>query len=120
VFTPNGDDKNDVFSAFNVRKLCNEGNCDQVPLELLKNCARFVEEVKFSVYNRWGQKVYSYQSDTGSENTIYIDWNGKDSSGALVEPGVYFYVAEVRFITVEPKESVKTYKSWVHILYDNN
>lgn len=120
VFTPNGDNFNDLFSAFNIRNLCNEADCSDVPLRLRKDCARFVEDVKFTVFNRWGQLVYTYKSDTGPENTIYIDWDGKDNSGTMVPPGIYYYVAEVRFITADPAASVRKYKSWVQIIYDAN
>ncbi|WP_165823858.1 T9SS type B sorting domain-containing protein [Pseudochryseolinea flava] len=120
VFTPNGDELNDVFSAFNIRNLCNEDDCSDVPLKLRRDCARFVEDVKFTVFNRWGQQVYTYQSDTGPENTIYIDWDGKDNSGKMVEPGVYYYAAEVKFVTADPAASLKVYKSWVQVIYNAN
>ncbi|WP_333819321.1 gliding motility-associated C-terminal domain-containing protein [Ohtaekwangia sp.] len=115
VFTPNDDGKNDVFSAFNIREYligCGE-NCDP-PQRLIEKCARFVEKVKFKVFNRWGQEVYSYES--GSENSIYIDWNGRDSKGVKLSPAVYYYVAEVTFTTLDPGSSNKTFKGWVHLV----
>jgi len=48
------------------------------------SCARFVQGVTFTVYNRWGKEVYSYQS--GGENNIYIDWKGKDNAGPIWMP----------------------------------
>jgi|GEM_PF-3600509 len=39
-------------------------------------------EIKFNVYNINGQRIYSGDSAI---------WNGRDSSGQIVEPGVYLY-----------------------------
>jgi hypothetical protein len=118
VFTPNGDAFNEFFSAYSTRGACQEGNC--VPEETLMNlrqkCARFVEKVKFTVYNRWGQKVYDYES--GGERTIYIDWHGKDNNGVELAPAVYFYSAEVTFDVVDPKKKTRIFKGWVHLLDD--
>lgn len=117
VFTPNGDGKNDEFSAFNIRdylKNCPNPEDCTIPQHLIEKCARFVDKVKFKVFNRWGQEVYSYES--GSENSIYIDWDGKDEGGVELAPAVYYYVAEVTFFTLDPSNSVKTYKGWVHLV----
>jgi hypothetical protein len=119
VFTPNGDGKNDVLNAYDARRFCNEnGECSGVPDIILQNCPRFVEAVKFSVINRWGQEVYNYKSDNTSERTIYIDWNGKDNSGVLLASGVYYYNLEVTFDSVDPKNNVKHYKGWLHIIHE--
>jgi hypothetical protein len=117
VFTPNGDGKNDVFSAFNIRdylESCSNPEECVIPQNLIEKCARFVEKVKFKVFNRWGQEVYSYES--GSENSIFIDWDGKNSSGVELSPAVYYYVAEVTFITLDPGSSTQTFKGWVHLV----
>jgi hypothetical protein len=112
VFTPNGDDFNDVFSAYSNR-YCTEAT------ECTNKCARFVKKVKFRVYNRWGQEVYTYQSGgEGSEKTIYIDWNGKDNKGSELTPAVYFYVAEVTFDVLRPSDRTRIYKGWVHLFDD--
>ncbi len=118
VFTPNADGKNDVFSAFNIRNYVNAEcinleTCD-IPPDLVEKCARFVKRVNFKVFNRWGQEVYSYQS--GSENSIYIDWDGKDSKGVKLAPAVYYYVAEVTFDVLRPEDQVKNFKGWIHLL----
>ncbi|MEJ7646684.1 MAG: gliding motility-associated C-terminal domain-containing protein [Chryseolinea sp.] len=116
VFTPNNDEYNDFFSAYSIRGYdCGEeGNC--IPAELRMKCARFVQSVTFTVYNRWGQEVYEYFGRMGSEtNTIYIDWNGKDNNGVDLSTGIYYYVAEVVFDSVDPQNNTKKIKGWVHL-----
>jgi len=117
VFTPNDDDLNDLFSAYSIRGYdCGEGG-DCIPQELKLKCARFVQSVNFTVYNRWGQEVYNYSARMGSEeDTIYIDWNGRDDKGTELSTGVYYYVAEVVFDTVDPATSMRNYKGWIHLI----
>jgi gliding motility-associated-like protein len=68
VFTPNGDNTNDLLTPFPYR---------------------FIDKVDVSIFNRWGQLVYH-------TNTINIEWNGNDeNSGEDCPEGVYFYIAEV-------------------------
>lgn len=125
VFTPNGDKCNDVFSAYNTRNVGEHNTIpckqvygghlpDSVLSELQMKCARFVTAVTFKVYNRWGREVYSYQSS--NENTIYIDWNGKDSNGQDLDGGIYYYVANVVFDVVDPKKASRNIKGWVHLI----
>jgi gliding motility-associated-like protein len=64
VFTPNGDGVNDCIS--------------------LKDYVAF-EEVEFSVFNRWGNLVYT----TASPNAC---WGGESNSGNRLSEGVYFFV----------------------------
>lgn len=121
VFTPNGlDDKNELFSAFNIRGKCAGGDESCViPFHLIQGCARFVESIKFTVFNRWGQELYNFESGSalsGGEASIYIDWDGRDKNGTLLDPAVYYYVAEVTFNTIDPKKKHKTLKGWVHLL----
>jgi hypothetical protein len=113
VFTPNNDSKNDYFSAYSLRTIDCSGEGCVIPQYLIEGCARFVESVKFRVFNRWGQHIYSYQS--GGENTIYIDWNGVDDKGNEVEVGTYYYVAEVIFKVVDPKKRHRTLKGYIDI-----
>ena len=63
AFTPNSDGKNDIFEVYAYSP------CD---------------ELTFTVFNRWGQKIYEY---TGS----HIIWNGL-YDGKRVEAGVYVYL----------------------------
>lgn len=122
VFTPNGDGCNDKFSAFSIRSYgddgypCGTGSIkqDSVHFVSLKSrCARFVTGVNFIVYNRWGREVYNYKS--GGENTIYIDWNGKDNEGRDLDAGTYYYTAIVGYDVVDPKKRNHTTKGWVQI-----
>jgi len=65
VFTPNGDNVNDLFYL----KATNLTNID------------------ISIYDRWGHLVYKLATDKGQ-----IDWDGKSQTGQEVAEGVYFYV----------------------------
>ncbi len=119
VFTPNDDGCNDLFSAFSDRQPVDEngigpcgGPIDQEDVK--RRCARFVEKVHLTVYNRWGKEVYSYQS--GSEKTIYIDWDGHDNSGKELSTGVYYYSAEVIFDVVDPNKQRQIIKGWVQLV----
>ncbi len=122
VFTPNGDGCNDVFSAFSLRNYgegnpCSSGNKTKDSTHVVglsKQCARFVLSVTFTVYNRWGKEVYTYQS--GGENTIYIDWNGRDNAGRDLDAGTYYYIANVIFDVVDPRQRNRTFKDWVQII----
>ncbi|HZB13663.1 MAG TPA: gliding motility-associated C-terminal domain-containing protein [Chryseolinea sp.] len=116
VFTPNGDNCNDLFSAYSDRNLSGEEGGCLVSEEALTKCARFVESVIFRVYNRWGQEVYSYEGSIRDENkTIYIDWDGRDNMHNLLSTGVYYYVAEVTFDIVS-SDKTKVIKGWVHLV----
>jgi CHU_C Type IX secretion signal domain len=126
VFTPgNGDDCNDLFSAFSDRSIINgKLKCGGItaPDELIKayrqSCPRFVQKVDITIVDRWGKQVYNYQS--GGENSIYIDWDGRDNNGKELLAGVYFYSARVTFTTLDPDESIKTIKGWVQLIRINN
>jgi hypothetical protein len=114
IFTPNGDDCNDLFSAYSNRSFGGEESDCIVPDASKKKCARFVEKVFFRVYNRWGKEVYAYES--GGERTIYIDWDGRGEDGSELASGIYYYVAEVSFDSVDPKNRNKIIKGWVHLM----
>jgi hypothetical protein len=114
VFTPNGDPCNNLFSAYSDRNIGGEESPCPVPPENKAKCARFVEKVIFRVYNRWGKEVYNYES--GSERTIYVDWDGRGEDGTELASGVYYYVAEVTFDSVDPNNRNKIIKGWVHLI----
>lgn len=62
VFTPNGDGENDLFTI-------NAENASALEIVIL---------------NRWGNVVFS-------SNEVDFKWDGKNSSGAAVADGTYFY-----------------------------
>lgn len=119
VFTPgNGDDCNDLFSAFSGRQTTSEsGSNDNCGAEVdPAKCARFVESVEFTVFNRWGGQVYSYVGRAGSENGILIDWDGRGDNGRELSSGVYYYLANVRFDVVDPANANQQIKGWIQII----
>lgn len=63
VFSPNGDGVNDRLSAIALSG---------------------VDNVEFSVYNRWGQLLHRSSGPT-------LRWDGRTTSGAAVPDGVYFW-----------------------------
>lgn len=116
VFSPNGDNCNDLFRAFgDDLNLGEDPTCPEIDAEDLR-CARFVLRVDFTVYNRWGKKVFSYVGQQGNENSIYIRWDGRDEKGRELATAVYFYVAEVTYDVIDPKDRVKIVKGWVHLV----
>jgi gliding motility-associated-like protein len=71
IFSPNNDGSNDLF----------------VPFEY-----RYIENVDFKVFNRWGNLVFE-TTDPG------LKWNGVPKGGTdICSDGVYFYVIEVNTI----------------------
>jgi gliding motility-associated-like protein len=65
VFTPNGDNSNDVFFVKSAN----------------------LTEITALIYDRWGNKVYELTTDKGN-----IAWDGKTQSGKEAAEGTYFYV----------------------------
>lgn len=79
VFTPNGDGLNDVYKALPYR---------------------YIQDVDFKVYDRWGVLVYE---TTNAD----IDWDGKSKSmKRMCADGTYFYVCvvnEIRLNGITPR-----------------
>jgi gliding motility-associated-like protein len=90
VFTPNQDGSNDLF------KPCPE------PL--------FVRTVKFTVFNRWGGRVFQRNDD------ILLNWDGKNEAGQDLPQGSYYYEIEVNFVTIDPQKAVQKFKGWIQLL----
>ncbi|MCC7051275.1 MAG: gliding motility-associated C-terminal domain-containing protein, partial [Bacteroidia bacterium] len=67
IFSPNGDGRNDVFSMIG------------------KNLA----EIKGEIYNRWGQKLYEWDSP-------HTSWDGRTLSGTEAPQGIYYYIIEAK------------------------
>lgn len=68
VFTPNGDNANDLFTPFPGW--------------------RFISYVDFQVFNRWGNLVFSTTEPA-------LNWDGTDSDKKELAEGSYFYVCKV-------------------------
>ncbi|MGB3619420.1 MAG: gliding motility-associated C-terminal domain-containing protein [Catalinimonas sp.] len=90
VFSPNGDDRNDLFVP----------QC-YTPWS--------IRSVRFRVYNRRGQEVFAIDTDPA------IRWNGT-TDGRSLPVGTYYYVADVEFIRLRPEDERRTFKSWVQIM----
>lgn len=69
AFTPNGDGKNDLF----------------IPL-LRPDCE--LKDFEFSIFNRYGTKIYF-------SGTPGAGWNGTYSNQTLADNGVYFYLVKL-------------------------
>lgn len=65
VFTPNGDNANDIFFV-------NTAN---------------LSEISATIFDRWGNKIYELTTDKGN-----IAWDGKSNNGKEAPDGTYFYV----------------------------
>lgn len=63
VFTPNNDDKNDVFQTTN----------------------KHITDIDCLIYNRWGNLVYELTKPSQV-------WDGRTSAGVECSTGVYYYV----------------------------
>jgi hypothetical protein len=109
VFTPGvADGFNDTFNAnFDAEAVAS-------PDDGIIRCPRFVEQVRFEVYNRWGEQVYTSTSNHGG--SLNIEWKGMDSKGRELGAGVYYYTAEVQFNVSDPAKQVKEYRGWVKLV----
>ncbi len=116
VFTPNGDPCNEMFSAYGVDNPY-QSNSIHCPLsgDNVPKCLRFVQQVIFKVYNRWGKEIYQYNS-LKDELGHYINWDGKNSSGEWLSAGVYYYHATVTFDSIDPEKRHSELKGWVQIV----
>jgi hypothetical protein len=118
IFSPNNDGCNDLFRAYGDPLLGSgetPSDCQKFDTEDTK-CARFILRVEFTVYNRWGTKVYSYTGQQGDENTIYIRWNGQDDKGKELASAIYYYIAELTVDVVDPAKRKQIKKGWVHLI----
>ena len=82
-FSPNGDGVNDVW---NIR------NSELYP------------DMKVTIFNRWGAKVYQSKG-------IYIPWNGTGPAGKLVPPETYYWIIDLG------DNSTKTMTGTVTVIY---
>lgn len=81
TFTPNGDGHNDLFTPI-------------YPY-------RFVVKIDMKIYNRWGNLVFE-------TNNPDINWNGSDyKTGKPLYTGVYYYVCDVYYKTIDGIQKTK-------------
>lgn len=69
VFTPNGDNSNDVFFVRSASLI----------------------EISAGIFDRWGNKIYELSTNTGN-----IAWDGKNQAGKEVPDGTYFYIIKAK------------------------
>ncbi len=86
VFTPNGDAINDIYTSWNLNG--------------------YVKKVDMSIFNRYGQKLYT----TTNAN---IDWNGTYNN-KLVSSGVYYYICDVYEPTIRGSH-LTTLTGFIHV-----
>lgn len=86
VFTPNGDQVNDLMVPINYPAT---------------NPKAIVEQVEMTIFNRWGNVVFA-------TNDPLINWDGKHyTNGQDVADGVYFYVCKVFIRTFDGLEEIR-------------
>ncbi len=66
VFSPNGDQTNDIFAVFGTN----------------------LKEVTGTIMNRWGEVLYEWDSTKGG-------WDGRTTAGVIVPDGTYYYIIKV-------------------------
>lgn len=69
VFTPNGDGVNDNFTLLTTN----------------------ITEITFTIFDRWGVKMYDVKSESGN-----VSWDGKNFGGKEVPVGTYFYILKAK------------------------
>lgn len=117
MFSPGGPDNcNRYFAAWRDTGYYKTkgGEGDWTCGEVEHRCARFVRSVDVVIYNRWGKEVYRYKS--GSERSIYIDWDGRARDGSELAAGIYYYHAQVAFDVLDRSASTRSLKGWVHLI----
>jgi gliding motility-associated-like protein len=70
----------------------------------------FIENVHFTVYNRWGKVVFEH--DVQPE----INWSGiSEGNSILVTPGIYFYLVEVKAKRLYRKDENMKFTGWIDV-----
>ncbi len=96
VFTPNGDGSNDVFTAISSKD---------------------IRELRISIYNRWGTRVYQTNN---AQEFLNNGWDGSDAStGGQCADGVYYYICKYTPFSIgEVREQQAT--GFVHLFRNSN
>ena len=68
--------------------------------------------MNFTVYNRWGKKIYESITDGGD-----VKWDGKTENGEPAVTGTYYYHAEVEYLSIFNAPPPLSLNGWVHIVY---
>ena len=90
VFTPNGDNINDVFKSFNPGG---------------------VTKVDMKIYNRLGKLVFKTEDSD-------INWDGRDiDSKRFVSSGVYYYICEVYEERINGGIKIVPMSGFIHVYY---
>ncbi|MFM2226651.1 MAG: hypothetical protein RJA07_2853 [Bacteroidota bacterium] len=76
-FSPNGDGVNDLY---------------------IVNCTNHYPDARLTIFNRWGNVIYSRKGNTSSSNAWDGQYNGVD-----LPDGTYYYVFEVNANDAKPK-----------------
>lgn len=89
VFTPNGDNENDLFIPRN---------------------SRFIESISIDIFNRWGNKVYTSVDPN-------INWDGTHyKSGSALSEGVYYYSCKVNQLGIVEAQSGVLLEGYIHLI----
>ncbi len=102
AFSPNGDGINDLFTPYTLS-------------ENVERCPLFVASLVFTVFDRTGKRLFTYNSEE-NENDISINWDGRTDRGQLLPAGTYFYSAEVVFNANDPDVREQIFKGWLQLL----
>lgn len=93
VFSPNGDNINDIYKSLNINN--------------------FVKEVDMKIFNRWGNLVYETTDPD-------INWDGRNKDNKkIVSPGVYYYICDV----YEPRITglyLRNITGFIHVYSDES
>ncbi|MBS4043475.1 MAG: gliding motility-associated C-terminal domain-containing protein [Chitinophagaceae bacterium] len=85
AFTPNGDGKNDKMVI----------------------CGSSVKELRYMVFNQWGEKIWETTTPNQDANGCYILWDGTHK-GKLQPNGVYIYTSRLVFLDGKVEEKTGT------------
>jgi gliding motility-associated-like protein len=73
-------------------------------------CLEF-QNATLSVFNRWGNVVYTTTQTTYNQQLVILKWNGTYKNQAM-PTGTYFYIVESTNFNNQPKN----YKSFVQLV----